>query len=102
MIFLILSGGYVIHYAGFECRQCNHLLTAQEALMTRLTFPASFERAETVFTWSLLEMLLEFSHHQSRFAFSATAKVLSLLNEPIACDKDALIFTLQASILKQT
>jgi hypothetical protein len=40
-------------------------------------------------------MLIKFSHTQTRFAFSATAKVLSLLNEPVPCDKDALIFTMQ-------
>jgi hypothetical protein len=48
-----------------------------------------------VFTWSLLMLLIKFSHTQTRFAFSATAKALSQLNEPIPCDKDALIFTMQ-------
>jgi len=75
----------------------QQMLGSIKSTMTRTMFPASFEKVSTVFSWSLLRLLIGFSQDLSRFSYrnGAASALSGKLNESVVCDPTTLAFAMQ-------
>jgi len=75
----------------------QQMLGSIKSTMTRTMYLASFEKVSTVFSWSLLRLLIGSSQDLSRFSYNGAASALSgKLNESVVCDPTSLAFAMQS------